>query len=226
MIRKEKIILLMLLALTTALRFHHLDKNSLWFDETMTAIPARGGIAAIMQHLTSQGDYHPPLDYLLVSLSLSIRQNDFFERLPSAVEGIAGVFLSFCFGRALWGTRFGLALCLCMAVSPTHVAYSQEGRLYSLFTTTSLAASYFLVRAIQADRPRFWAAYAAALGLCLYSHSYAFYIVLAHCTALLLSAMVQGPRDAGDITLPGWRIFGVWTLAASAACFLYLQWLA
>ncbi|MEI6634150.1 MAG: glycosyltransferase family 39 protein [Chlamydiota bacterium] len=226
MTRKEKITLLMLLALAAGLRFHHLDKNSLWYDEAITAIAARGGMAGVIQHLTSEGGYHPPLDYLLVSLSLSIHQSDFFERLPSAIEGIAGVFLSFCFGRALWGTRFGLALCLCMAVSPAHVAYSQEGRIYSLFTTTSLAASYFLVRAIQAGRSRFWVAYAAALGLCLYSHCYAFYIVIAHCTALLLSALSKGPRNAGDTTLPGWRIFWVWVLAASAACFLYLPWLA
>lgn len=226
MTRKEKIALIILLALTAAIRFHHLDKNSLWFDEAITAIAARGGVTGVLEHLTTEGGYHPPLDYLLVSLSLSIRQSDFFERLPSAIEGIAGVFLSFCFGRALWGTRFGLALCVCMAVSPTHVAYSQEGRIYSLFMTTSLAASHFLLRATQTGRTRFWGAYAAALTLCLYSHCYAFYIVITHCAALLFSALSKGPRNAGDRTLPGWRVFGVWALAASAACFLYLPWLA
>jgi mannosyltransferase len=185
LIRSATLVLAVIL-LGLGLRLFHLDGQSFWYDEAMSAGISRGNVAQILRN-----DFyspHPPLYFLALHSWLAIGQSDFAIRLLSAVLGVAGIAGMFALGKALCDDTVGLVAATITAIAPYHVFYSQEARMYALLflMSTMLLVSY--ARMLQTNSRRWWAAYTALAALSVNTHLFSGLLLL----SLHLHFLVHG----------------------------------
>ncbi len=136
----EKTALIIILILAAVFRLSVLDHWSLWTDELYTVLVSK--LAA----LTTTGtptDQHPPFYYLLIQGMVQVGQSEVWLRLPSALGGITAVWLMWRTGQVLDRPRLGLLAAALLALSPLHIWYSREARMYGPATMMWAAAIYF-----------------------------------------------------------------------------------
>ena len=125
------------------LRLYRLDFQSLWVDEGLQYFVANNnGLGEIFSQARS---FHPPLSFLINHVFLQIGESDFFFRLPSAIFGIATLPVFYILARELTSSRVALVSTFVLAVSPFHIWYSQEGRMYAQLLFFSVLSSVVLL---------------------------------------------------------------------------------
>ena len=67
-----------------------------------------------------------------------------------------------------------------IAISPFHLIFAQEVRMYVLWTVTILLSGASLLRAIRLKRKRDWGIYAASLTLSLYTFPLSILVAMGH----------------------------------------------
>ena len=67
-----------------------------------------------------------------------------------------------------------------LSISPLHILYAQEARMYSLHTFNILFSSVILLRAIRKQTKLNWLAYAATIALGLYTHPLFCFVLVPH----------------------------------------------
>ncbi len=190
-----------------------LAAESIWLDEATSILLAKLDLLELVR--TTAQDIHPPVYYALLHVWLALGEGEFAVRSLSAFAGILAIPFLYQLGRALYDERAGLIAALLLAVSPLHIWYSQEARMYALVTLLTLAGSYWLWQALQRGRGVFWLAYALSMSLALYTHYHAVFVILAvNAFALLRWALLPAK--------PGLR---GWFLAQVAVVLLFLPWL-
>ncbi|MCS7041055.1 MAG: glycosyltransferase family 39 protein, partial [Caldilineales bacterium] len=147
--------LMALVLLASALRLYHLDVQSLWYDEGVTAQVARMDIRALVRWTAD--DIQPPLYYLLVAGWLRIVEPwagslAYTLRWLSAAWGVLLVPLTAALARRLWGRRAALWAAGVTATAPVMVYYGQEARMYTLLVLWVTGSAYTLVRWRQAEQ--------------------------------------------------------------------------
>ncbi len=206
-----------LLCCAALLRFGGLNHLSLWLDEGATihfaALPWREVLG-----LHGQYDFHPPLYYLLVKLITPITSPLIAGRLISAVAGTLTIGVVYLLGAVLLNRRVGVAAGLLVAVSPLHIWYSQEGRMYALaiffVALAALALVGFERSGARAPASRYWSAlFGGAALLAAYTVYSALYTLIP--LALVVSWLVVRHR---------WRTVPL-LIASGIAFALYLPWL-
>jgi 4-amino-4-deoxy-L-arabinose transferase-like glycosyltransferase len=171
-----------------ALRLYDLGSDSLWFDEILTARTAEDDLGSIWQRQAELSD-HPPALYMLAHVSLELGHSEFALRLPGALLGVLAVPLLYRLARSWGEPRIGLWAALLLALSPSHVQFSQEARHYSPLSTLSLASLMVLYQGLERGDKKWWAAFGVATLLSFYTH-YASFIVLA--LEVAFAALVLG----------------------------------
>ena len=112
------------------LRLYNLGAQSLWFDETYTVFVARLPLIEGWRFLVADG-VHPPLFYWIEKIFLIIGGSEFVVRLPALIFGALAVPALYLAGR-IWATENqAFFASLLLALSPYHIWYSQEARMYS-----------------------------------------------------------------------------------------------
>ena len=139
--------LLLILILGGFFRFYHLDRWSLWTDELYT-----WRIVPELSILTEgvPDDQHPPLYHILVHYLIRINDSEIWLRFPSALAG----FLAIPLMRriALNKREWGLLAALLLAISPLHIWYSREARMYGLASLFWIASIFFYICLIHRDK--------------------------------------------------------------------------
>ncbi|MBC7243134.1 MAG: glycosyltransferase family 39 protein, partial [Anaerolineae bacterium] len=163
------------------LRLLRLDFQPLWFDEGysfyFSHLPAPALLAA------TAVDIHPPLYYLVLKAWLAL--TDLFlpavigARLLSVLWGTATIPLLWAIGRRLGRGRAGLLAAGLLAISPFHIYYSQEVRMYGMVTCLGALGVWLTLEALERRRAVWWAGAGLALLAALYTQYYALFIVLA-----------------------------------------------
>src|SRR5262245_57322836 len=128
------------LAVAALLRLPGLRAQSLWLDEIYSIKISTWSLQTIL----SVQDGHPPLYTLLLKLLLLWSPSDVAGRVVSARAGIASVGLPLVLGTRLWDRRTGILAALLLAISPLHVWYSREGRMYALVVLASILSTLCL----------------------------------------------------------------------------------
>jgi uncharacterized membrane protein len=169
-------LVIMVIALGFGLRLVHLDSQSFWYDEAMSAGIARGTLAQILRN-----DFyspHPPLYFLTLHYWLAIGESDFVIRLLSTIFGTAGIAGIYLLGRTIFDDAVGLVAATIAAVTPYKIFYSQEARMYAplFFLTSVLLVSY--VRMLHTNSRRWWLAYTVSAVLSLYVHLFSALLLL------------------------------------------------
>jgi 4-amino-4-deoxy-L-arabinose transferase-like glycosyltransferase len=208
------------------LRLIRLTFQPLWWDEGWSLYFATADVRTLLQ-LTAV-DIHPPLYYLILRLWIQIFGSGVVSvRLLSVLIGTATVLLLYPVGKRLLREKgslpaAALAAVGLLAISPFHIYYSQEVRMYGLVTLFGLAAWYFAWRweSGQAGESRWrwlnWTGYVLAAAAALYTQYYAAFLIL----ALNLVVVTRWLRSR-----PSWRERAAWLGAQAAVFLLFLPWL-
>ena len=179
----------------TFLRFFRVGHQSLWLDEAFSAILAQRDWGQIISG-TAQ-DTMPPMYYLLLHAFLALGDGEIPVRLPSALWGVFTIPLLYVLGRRLFNEKVGLVSAGLLAISPFHIFYSQEARMYSQLGFLTLLSAFCFLRAWQNGGKRDWLGFVLSTAAALYTQNMAF---------LLLAAL-------GIFALLHWaQIFFVWVL--------------
>lgn len=204
-----------IVAASAVLRLATLGNRSFWLDEGVSYVIALRPLPALIDFVGTE-DIHPPLYYLLLHAWLLAGDAEFWLRLPSAAFGVVSVWLIGLLGRWLIDARAGLVAAAILAVSPLHVWFAQEARMYSLVVMLALAMAACLWRALMAtDRAGWWWTGVALIGaLMLYTSTTSIW-VLAPLNLFLLGYVLIERR---------WSVLRGWALSHLAMGLLFLPW--
>ncbi len=177
---------LAILLLSAALIWYDLgSREVLGRDENVTIVHVdQPGLAAVLDTIglkfTGEPGNMQPLYFLLQHLFWPLVRNSAFvlRFLPSAF-GILTVALTYKLGATMFHRPAALLGALLVALLPLHIRYAQIVRPYSLLAALSLASAYFLVRAWQTGRARYWLGFVLAAGLAFYTHYNALFVLVA-----------------------------------------------
>lgn len=153
-----------------ALRLTALNRQSLWFDEIDVVVRAQQPLGVVMRTFVAPGENGPLFNILLAIWIRLAGISEIAVRFPSAIAGTLSVPLIYLLTRRLAGPTTGLLASGLLAISPYHVWYSQEAKMYSLVVLFGLGSTICLIEALERNRWRWWAAYAILTTLMFYTH--------------------------------------------------------
>ncbi len=161
-----------ILVVAVVLRFYDLDRTSFWYDEAVSWSQSKGSFSDLIKSVAA--DNYPPLHNVLLWLTMPVIGDDETAlRLPSAILGVVAVWLMYLIGGMLGGRTSGLLAAALLAVSPFHIWYSTEARMYALLTACGLAFLLSLMNVLKRPSGGWFMALALSGALFLYSHIYA-----------------------------------------------------
>jgi len=197
-----------ILLLSAALIWYDLGtREVLGRDENVTIVHVdQPSLAAVLDTIgikfTGEQGNMQPLYFLLQHLFWPLVGHSAFvlRFLPSAF-GILTVALTYKLGAALFGRPAALLGALLTAMLPLHIRYAQIVRPYPMLAAFSLASAYFLVRAWQTGRTRYWAGFVVAAALGFYTHYNALFVLAAEglaSAAAWLATLVAVARKGAE----------------------------
>ena len=187
------------------LRFYRIGEKSIWLDEAFSLWIARQPLWEGLGWLI-RIDQHPPLYYSLLHVWTEL----FGElqgpvRMLSALFSTATVPLLYAAARRLLDRSSAAIAAGILAISPFHVQFAQETRMYSLLTLEVACVLYFLARLLTERRPPTgsWVGLAVAQAAAMLTHNAAaVYLPLALNAAMgilfLLPSLSSGTRWSGQ----------------------------
>ena len=188
-LRHEGPILFTIFFVSVLLRLYRLGTSSLRIDEVSTAFISRTSLATIFAYWGGL-----PVLFLKTKLFTLWSLSPVAVRLPSVLEGVAGVLAVYYLGRHLFQRESGLLAAALMAVSPMAVYYSQDARYYALLMTMSAVATIFLIRALE-DGGRWWLLFWAATTVNFFNHTSAWLVLGGHVFFALWWVVPEGRGD-------------------------------
>jgi uncharacterized membrane protein len=128
------------------LRVLLLGAKGMWLDETFSVWMSSHPLPDMLQWIV-RIDQHPPLYYVLLHYWITLTGDAAYDvRLLSALFGAATIPIIYLIGKRMSGVVMGLAAALILALSPFHIYFAQETRMYTLLTFNAAVAIYALVR--------------------------------------------------------------------------------
>ncbi|MGQ9668069.1 MAG: glycosyltransferase family 39 protein, partial [Anaerolineae bacterium] len=202
------------------LRIGRLGAQSIWYDEGVSLYLAGLDIPAMIRH--TAGDIHPPLYYALLHLWIKLAgKGEFAANFLSLIFGLMLIPMVYRAARALGFPRAGLWAALLTAISPYHIWYAQEARMYTVGAWLGLVSAGGLWLALKSPRRRRlgWMAYTSSAAVGLYTlYYFAFLLIALNIWALAeIWALKRGQRR------PAVR---GWVLAQAGVLLLYAPWLS
>ena len=140
-----KLALLFAVTVTGAiLRLFQIGSECLWLDEAFSVWMGWQPVGEMLDWLV-RIDQHPPLYYLLLHFWMVLGDDAVTVRTLSALLGTSTIPVIYLLGRRLADDKVGLLAALILTVSPFHVRFAQETRMYTLLTLNASLALYALV---------------------------------------------------------------------------------
>jgi 4-amino-4-deoxy-L-arabinose transferase-like glycosyltransferase len=225
---RARVLFLLLILLGFGLRLFLLGSQSLWYDEGVTATIAQRDLLELTRWTAN--DIQPPLYYYLVALWGRLGGwSEWSLRWPSAVLGVLALPLLGAVAYRLMRLRGAALLAVLLAaLHPLLVYYGQEARMYTLLVCLAILLAYLLLRiADTARRTRWlWLAYVVTAAAAVYTHYFAWFLLVALGCAWLLDARGVRTRHSGDSPAHPLTRFVQLLAANVAVVVLYLPWLA
>ncbi|HMA37607.1 MAG TPA: glycosyltransferase family 39 protein [Chloroflexia bacterium] len=180
--------------LAAGLRTYHLGAESFWFDEADIIRQAQAPLGTLLLSFTHAGE-NGPLYTLLLHFWILLRgTGESAVRTLPLLLGTATVPLIYYMGKRLLSRELGLVAAALLAVSPFHIWYSQDAKMYTLVVLVTLGSTTLYLEALEKGLARWWAAYVLATWIALFAHSLAILIL----GAQLLATPLLWPRAPRD----------------------------
>jgi len=171
------IILSAIVSLGFILRFYDLGKESLWLDEAssyfLTNSTSLGNVWTV-----AFNDHHAPLHFIALWTVRLFGSNEFWLRFPSACAGVLTIVVIFFLAREIANEKAGLVCALLLAVSPFHIYYSQEARMYAFAVLFVAIAYYAFFRACKGRQWYDWTLFGITCAAAFYSHFYTSFAII------------------------------------------------
>jgi mannosyltransferase len=215
------IFLLLITLLALGLRLYRLDGQSLWYDEGFSVYLARMNLGEITERTAA--DIQPPLYYYLLHGWIGLfGDTEWALRSLSLLFGVFTVPLLYAAAWQLFRSRLaGLLAALLVAISPLHVWYGQEARMYTLLTFLCLLSSYLLLLVVDAKKkwviPILWAAYTLTNVAALYTHYFAAFVLAFQAIYVFVIWVARGGHP--------WHLVLGGLASGSATVLAYLPWI-
>jgi mannosyltransferase len=197
--KKNLIILFAIFSLGLFLRIFEIWRKPLWLDEASSYFLTNQ--TNVMDVWTAAfNDHHAPLHFIVLWTVKWIGSNEFWLRIPSAIAGTLTILVVFLLARELANEETGLIAAALIAVSPYHILYSQEARMYGMAVLFISLAFYMFFRAARTRSFTDWAVFGVSCALAFYTHFYTSFAIL----ALLISYVIirwkefRFPQQNGD----------------------------
>jgi uncharacterized membrane protein len=172
--------LVFVLALAFGLRVYRLDGQSMWWDELSTAARASLPLVEMLKNLFAVRN-HVPLYFLLIRPWARLLGNTAFAlRFFSVIWGLVSVAAIYRLGDLAGGRRVGAIAALLLTVSPFHIWYSQEARMYSFICACTLGGNWFLLRLLRRGTMRDLVGYGLCMLAATYAHYLSVFVLIAH----------------------------------------------
>ena len=180
-------VLLAIIILGAALRLFQLGAESFWFDEAYSVWVARHSL--VWQFSLSMQRIFPLLYYVLLHFWLRLGSSELVVRALSALVGIGSIAALYALARDLFDRRTGLLSAFFLAVSPLHLWFSQEARMYILAAGLGICSAHCLLLALrtyaqpgseQRRRPWLWLGYIVSTALAVNAHYFALFLIPFH----------------------------------------------
>lgn len=136
------IVMVAMLLIAAAARFHLLDAQSLWYDEGVSFAHSQRNLFQIIPLL--QDNVHVPGYFWLLSLWEDFTgSSEFALRYLSALFSLISVALTYALGKRLYSPAAGFAAAGIVAFNTFSIYYAQETRMYAMLS--ALAVSSMLI---------------------------------------------------------------------------------
>jgi hypothetical protein len=163
----------------------------------------------------SNPGFNGPLYFLILrGAILLFGYSEFALRFFSLMCGVISVALLITLGTRWFNRAVGLIAGALLAFSAYQVWYSQEAKMYTLITLLALASIYFLRRAVEEGRLRFWIGVVVCTSCAMGAHILAALLVPVQVVLFVLwwphsrRHLLAGLITLGCVTLPylpvGW----------------------
>jgi 4-amino-4-deoxy-L-arabinose transferase-like glycosyltransferase len=169
------------------LRTYGLHREMAWFDE----MPCLSNLdePTLYDHIAAVREYDSAMLPLYATLTYGLAQvtgdSAYPMRLVSVVCGLASILMIFFLARGRFGPTAGLFAAGCLALSTTHIYFSQEIRVYAMTFALALGSAITFLRVLHGGCPRWWVAHIVLSGLLLWSHMFACFVPVAQGLTLL-----------------------------------------
>jgi uncharacterized membrane protein len=195
------------LLVAVALRFFHLDFQSLWVDELFSVVFSHPDLGLSQIAAAYADDVHPLGYPLLLHWWLGFfGDTGLAARALSAVFGVLGVAAMYAAGRWCFDLRTGIFAAVLTTVNWFHLAYSQEARAYSLVFLLAALSNWAFIAVLGRPGWRTAGFYGLATAAAIHVHYYGIVALFGQLAAALVMPL------SGRW---GWR--RVWALLAGAA---------
>lgn len=162
------------------LRWFRLEAQSLWADEGVQYFIASAPTLDAFWERVAHRTFHPPLSYFISHMFLRIHDSDFFLRLPSVLFGMGSILLAYWLVRKLTSVSVALVTMWLLAISPFHVWYSQEARMYAPLLFVALLSTLCFMWAVETKRWYWWGCYVCTLAAGMYIHVFMVLQIMVH----------------------------------------------
>ena len=206
---KKIILILLILSAGAALRFYNLGEFSLWHDEAYGVLQAE-----IPNEVIAENAGESPLYIFFIHFWKGITDSEFGLRMSSLVFGLVSIFMVYLLGRSLFNEKIALVSAFLLAVSPFHIYYSQEVKVYSLITLLTLFSVYFLIKYVHSKKKLFLLGYIIFNLLNIYCHYIGLFVWLAQIVFLFL---ICDNREK--------QFKKMWVISNLAILLLFLPWI-
>ena len=115
-----------------------------------------------------------------------------------------------------------------IAISPFHLIFAQEVRMYGAWTVTILVSSASLLRAIRLQRKRDWGIYAASLTLSLYTFPLSILVAIGHGIYVAIGEVPKFFKNndrTRKTSIKISKIFTNYIMASIASIIAYVPWI-
>ncbi len=176
LLKKENLILALVLLAGLMLRLYHLDTYSIFFDEKSTMVVSQGivlegsnqkdiftaatftpaqfwshkSLADYYEAMTRSDIGNSPFYYFLLHWWMEIFGiSDFTARFFSVIFSVLIIAATYFFSKRFFSSKTGLIAAAIVAIEPFFIAYSHQARNYSLTFFLTLLATYFFLQIIE-----------------------------------------------------------------------------
>lgn len=192
----------MIVLLGLFLRLYGLNAEGIWLDEGVSIARGSSNLSGVLSGRVA--DPSPPFYYLLLHLWMKLfGYSEISARLPSVIFGVLSVLLLYRLGKVFINRKTGRTAALLLAISPLHIYFSGEARMYSLLILLSLISMYCLLAMIRSGRKVFIAGHLTSTLLLLYSHNLGISLVLAQNIFMLFRGRAE--RKIEKLSWRRWR---------------------
>ena len=132
------------LLLASAVRFHRLGKQSLWYDEGVAYAHSLRTLPELIPAL--QPNVHVPAYFILLGVWEDLAgASEFSLRALSALFSVIGIAWTYALGKRLFHPAAGLAAAALVAFNSFSIYYAQEARMYGMLTAIAGASMWLYI---------------------------------------------------------------------------------